>query len=233
MIVQGVSRPYIKEQVPTGDNDFGSGRGRGGRGRGRGGDRGGRGGGRGGRGGGEGINYESQFLYSSFRGFSEGFCGGAIRLLNFQYGVNNLKLIIKVDSEAEAVVAEEAASGTGAAARPYPLLRHADLLLRAGPAEDWPPEAGNWSGRPSAAAAAAGGTGETATAVVPRETTGGHLPRRTGRGIATGETETREGHVQLVTKCKLTRNLKEQSFLCNSFLVPLPRTIKNVFSVLS
>ena len=140
---------------------------------------------------------------------------------------------MKVDSEAEAVVAEEAASGTGAAARPYPLLRHADLLLRAGPAEDWPPEAGNWSGRPSAAAAAAGGTGGTATAVDPRETTGGHLPRRTGRGIATGGTETREGHVQLVTKCKLTRNLKEQSFLCNSFLVPLPRTIKNVFSVLS
>ena len=49
MIVQGVSRPYIKEQVPTGDNQFGTGRGRGGRG-GRGGPpRGGRGG-RGGEG---------------------------------------------------------------------------------------------------------------------------------------------------------------------------------------
>ena len=56
-----------------------------------------------------------------------------------------------------------------------------------------------------------------------RGTTGG----RTGRGIATGGTETREGHVQLVTKCKL--NLNEQSFLCNFFLVPLPRTNKNNF----
>ena len=82
--MQGVSRPYIKEQVPTGDNDFGGGRGRGGRGGGRGrggdrggrgGDRGGRGGFRGGRGGGEGTNDESQLLFFMPRLLGGSMCG--------------------------------------------------------------------------------------------------------------------------------------------------------------
>ena len=103
-------------------------------------------------------------------------------------------------SAAEAAAAEEeAASATG---RPYLLLlRHArPARLPAGPAEDWPREAGSWSGRPSAAA---GGTGGTATATAGAAggtrggTTGGRRPprRRTGRGgTATEETETRYGY---------------------------------------
>ena len=112
-------------------------------------------------------------------------------------------------SAAEAAAAEEeAASATG---RPYLLLlRHArPARLPAGPAEDWPREAGSWSGRPSAAA---GGTGGTATATATAEadlkggtTAAGGRPRRrrTGRGIATETEETREGDVQIVTTVSL------------------------------
>ena len=124
----------------------------------------------------------------------------------------NHELIFKVDSGAGAVAAEEAASETVAAARPYPLLRRAGLLRPAGPAEDWPHEAENWSGKPNAAAAAAvavGGTGGTATATAGADlkggTTAGGRPRRrrTGRGIATETEETREGDVQIVTTVSL------------------------------
>ena len=118
----------------------------------------------------------------------------------------NHKLIFKVDSGAGAVAAEEAASETVAAARPYPLLRRAGLLRPAGPAEDWPHEAENWSGKPNAAAAAAavaaGGTGGRATATAGADLRGGTTAaggrprrRRTGRGIATETEETREGDV--------------------------------------
>lgn len=83
-----------------------------------------------------------------------------------------------------------------------PLLRHAGLPRPAGLAGDWPPEAESWNGRPREAAAAVGESGGTATAVPPKETTGGRRPHRTGRGIAaTEETERREDDVQLVTCC--------------------------------
>lgn len=122
------------------------------------------------------------------------------------------KLIFKGDSEAGAVAAEAAALGTVAA---YPLLRHAARMPGQGPllrhaglprpaglAGDWPPEAESWNGRPREAAAAVGESGGTATAVPPKETTGGRRPHRTGRGIAaTEETERREDDVQLVTCC--------------------------------